>query len=158
MRVVLASLLTVLFLAATAAAQKSPEGVWRLTEVTATGADGGTRQATQPSLYLFTKKHYSITYVAGDKARTVADASTLSADELRSTFVDSFIANAGSYEYKGGKLTIHPIVAKSPGYMKDGTWTTYLVKMDGGTMTITSESTNSGPSANPTTFKLIRVE
>lgn len=135
------------------------EGVWKLGEVTTTGENAATKQATQPSMYLFTKKHYSIIYVRGDAPRAeIADAKTATADDLRKVFVDDFIANAGTYEMKGGKLTLRPVVAKAPGFMKPGNYVTYAFKVDGNTMTITNESTNNGPVTNPTTVKLTRVE
>jgi hypothetical protein len=146
-------------LGVSAYAQKgSIEGVWSLTEITTTGTDGSTKQMSQPSMYLFTKKHYSIIYVAGGVARPEMDASEMNAEQLKTTFVDSFIANAGTYEYKDGKLTLHPIVAKAPGFMKPGTWIRQSVKMDANTLTLVSDSSNTGPSTNPSTIKLKRVE
>lgn len=161
MRIGMISMLiaVVLSVSVTAQSKKGIEGVWRLTEVTTTGANGSTKQMSQPSMYLFTKKHYSIIYVASDAPRAVpADVTKLTADDLRTVFVDSFIANAGTYEYKGGKLTTRPMVAKSPGFMRPGTYVTSSVKMEGNTMTMVTESSNSGPATNPTTYKLTRVE
>ena len=160
MRMSMTALLIAVVLSVSAFAQsKSIEGVWRLTEVTTTGTGGATKQASQPSMYLFTKKHYSIIYVSSDAARSAtADSSKMTAEELRSVFVDSFIANAGTYELKAGKLTVHPMVAKSPGYMQPGVFSTSSVKIDGNMMTLVSESSNTGPSTNPTTYKLKRVE
>ena len=97
MRTVLISVICVLVLFGAAAAQsKSLEGVWRLSEIATTGDSAGTKQISQPSMYLFTKKHYSIIYVASDKPRPEADAASMTADDLRNVFVESFIANAGT--------------------------------------------------------------
>ena len=147
-------------LGVSAYAQKgSIEGVWSLTEITSTGTDGSTKQMTQPSMYLFTKKHYSIIYVNSDKARpSDNDVDKMTAEQLRDMFVNSFIANAGTYEYKGGKVTFHPIVAKSPGYMQVGNWVRQSAKIDANTLTLISDSSNTGPSTNPSTIKLKRVE
>jgi hypothetical protein len=135
------------------------QGVWSLTEVTTTGPNGSTVQVSQPSMYLFTKTHYSAIYVSSKEARPqIADLSKATADELRDVFVNSFVANAGTYEVKGGKLTMRPTVAKNPGFMQPGTFSTVSVKLDGNMMTLVSESTNTGPVTNPTTFKLKRVE
>jgi hypothetical protein len=159
MRTVLISVIAVLLLSCAAAAQsKSLEGVWRLSEISTTGDDGGTKQISQPSMYLFTKKHYSIIYVSSDKPRPESDVAKMTADEMQDVFVKSFVANAGTYEYKNGKLTVHPMVAKSPGYMKEGTWSTYSVKMDGSGLTLVTDSSSSGPSTRTSTFKLTRVE
>jgi|ERR1043166_3102860 hypothetical protein len=150
-----------LSISAIAQSTSSIQGVWQLTEVTMTGADGKaeTEKVTQPSMYLFTKSHYSIIYVASDKPREMMDDySKATKEQLMSIFVQSFVANAGTYEVKDWKLTVHPTVAKSPGYMKDGTWSTSLMKMSGNTMTLISDSSNSGPSKNPITYKLTRIE
>lgn len=158
MRLSMMALLIALVLSASAFGQKV-EGVWQLTEVTTTGTNGSTKQMTQPSMYLFTKKHYSIIYVASEAPRPViADLSKATADELRDVFVGSFIANAGTYEIKGGKITMRPIVAKSPNFMQAGTYATSTIKVAGSMMTLVSDSSNNGPSTNPTTFKLKRVE
>ena len=152
------ALLIALVLSASAFGQKV-EGVWALTEITTTGPNGSTEQMSQPSMYLFTKKHYSIIYVASDTPRnSTTDSSKMSAEELRSVFVDSFIANAGTYELKAGKLTVHPMVAKSPSYMQPSVFSTSSVKIVGNMMTLVSDSSNTGPSTNPTTYKLKRVE
>ncbi len=167
---VLTLLIAVLSVSAFAQAKSGIEGVWQLTEVTTTGTNVAampnaavmpnvTMKATQPSMYLFTKKHYSIIYVESDKPRMVMDDySKATQEQLLSIFVEDFIANAGTYEVKAGKVTFHPKVAKSPGYMKEGTWSAYTMKISGNTLTLVSEGSNSGPSKNPTTFKLTRVE
>lgn len=157
MRRALISLVLGLFLCIPVAAQsKSIQGVWKLNDQT-TG--GTTKVISQPSLYIFTKKHYSIIYVSADAPRPVVnDISTMSAEDLRATFVNGFVANAGTYEFKGGKLTMHPMVAKSPGFMAAGTWLTSAVTISGNSMTMVSEATNNGPAQNPTTSKLTRVE
>jgi hypothetical protein len=98
-------------------------------------------------------------FVSSDAARPdVADLSKSTADELRNIFVDSFVANSGTYEMKGGKLTVHPIVAKSPGYMAPGSTSVSSVKIEGNMMTLVTESTNATAAANPTTYTLTRVE
>ena len=146
-----------LFLCISAAAQsRSIQGVWKLNEQT----NGGTTKViSQPSMYIFTKKHYSIIYVTTETPRAVVDdISKLTADELRATFVAGFVANAGTYEFKGGKLTMHPMVAKSPALMQPGRWSTSAVTINGNSMTIVSEANDSGPSQNPTTSKFTRIE
>ena len=160
MRSVTIALAVLLLMGVGASAQKKAgiEGVWTLTEMTTTGDNAGTRQMTQPSMYLFTKNHYSIIYVSSAAERPDVDVSKATADELRNVFVQSFVANAGTYEVKGGKIIFHPMVAKSPGYMKPTNWTAQTMTMSGDTMTLVSDSTQDGPSKNPTTMKLKRVE
>jgi hypothetical protein len=157
MRMFVFTFLAIAIFGISAQAQKI-EGVWSLSEVTTTGPNGSTEKVTQPSMYLFTKKHYSIIYVASDAPRDTTDSSKMDADTLRKVFVQSFVANAGTYELKDGKLTLHPMVAKSPGYMQPGNWNRQTVKITGNTMTLMSDSSNNGPATNPTTYKLTRVE
>lgn len=157
MRMSIIVLFIALVFSASAIGQKV-EGVWSLTEITTTGDKGTTRQMTQPSMYLFTKKHYSIIYVSSSDPRADMDLAAATADDLRNIFVNSFVANAGTYEIKAGKITMHPMVAKAPSFMKAGTFTTSSVKIDGNMMTLVSESNNNGPTANPQTTKLKRIE
>ena len=158
MRVLLAGFFIAIILGSTAMAQKksSIEGVWRLDEIT---SDGKTVKISQPSMYLFTKKHYSIIYVASDAPRPILpDLTKATADELRSVFGSSFIANAGEYEIAKGKITFWPKVAKSPLYMKDGNYATSTFKVTGNTMTMTTESANNYPVKSPTPSKFTRIE
>jgi hypothetical protein len=157
MRTSLIAILIALFLSVSATGQKI-QGVWSVTEVTTTGTDGSTRQATQPSMYLFTKTHYSIIVVASSDPRPDIDVEKATAEELRTVFVNNFIANAGTYEVKDGKLTMRPTVAKSPGFMQPGTFSTMSMKIEGNMLTLVSDSSNNGPAKNPVTFKLKRVE
>jgi len=151
------SLMFALSLFASANAQ-SITGVWQVTEEKTTGDGGKTSKVTQPSMYLFTKDHYSVIRVTSDNERPAIDTATATAEQLRDVYVDSFVANAGKYEFKGGKLTIWPSVAKSPTYMKAGSTGTFAVKITGKTMWITSESAQGSPVKNPTTLTLTRVE
>jgi len=157
MRTSMIGLLIALFLSSSALGQKV-QGVWSLVEVTTSGTNGSTKQSTQPSMYLFTKKYYSIIFVSSSDPRPEIDISKATADELRTVFVNDFIANAGTYEMKAGKLTMKPTVAKSPSFMVPGTFSTMSVKIEGDMMTLVSDSSNNGPSTNPTTFRLKRVE
>ena len=134
------------------------EGVWAYTEVTTTGPNGSTKQITQPGLYIFTKKHYSVVRVTADAQRPNVDVATATAEDLRKVFVDGFAANAGTYELKGGKVTIRPMIAKAPGFMTPETFVTFSVKVEGNTLTVVSEKNNDGPIQNPTTTKFRRVE
>jgi len=161
MKVFIFAVITVAAMSVSAVAQsKGIQGVWSLTEITTTGPNGKTRQMTQPSMYVFTKKHYSIIYVNSDSPRAeLDDLSKASVEDVRSVFVESFIANAGTYEYKEGKITMHPTVAKAPGFMKPEVWVAYVVKSDSsGNTTLISDSSNNGQAANPTTLKLKRLE
>lgn len=141
-----------------AASAQSIVGVWKLVEETTTGDKGKTRAITQPSLFIFTKGHYSIMRVTSDKERAIVDSSIATAEELRDIYVDSFVANSGKYDYARGKLSLWPSVAKSPSFMRGGSYVTHKVKITGKTMTMTSEEEQGYPVRNPTTLKLTRIE
>ena len=98
---------------------KSIQGAWKITQATTTGPNGRTISNPQPSLYLFTAKHYAILAVNGDQPRPDlgrGQIPTASADELRAVW-NPFTANAGTYELSGDSLTIRAIVAKNPAAM-----------------------------------------
>jgi hypothetical protein len=141
------------------AAQSNIRGVWHLTEITMTGKSAFTLKVTQPSVYIFARRHYSKIYIGSDKPRPVLDDYTKATrEQLLAIFVDGFDANGGTYEVKAGKLTLHPTVAKSPTDMQEGTWTAYAIKIVGNTATLTRENSNTGPSKKQITYKLERVE
>jgi hypothetical protein len=133
-------------------------GVWKLDEIMSTGTGASSKKITQPSMYLFTKTHYSIIYVGSDSARSTDEAATMTADQLRDVYVKSFTANAGTYDVTAGKITLRPVVAKNPSYMTPGKWLAMKITVKGNSMTLVTDSTNEGPATNPATFKLTRVE
>ena len=147
----------ILVVCCSASAQKLT-GVWRLDEIKTTGTNGQTFKMTQPSMYLFTKTHYGIIRVDSDKPRSTDDPEKMTAAQLLDIYVDSFVANGGTYEMKGGTLTMKIMVAKSPSFMQAGTWVSFSVKVAGQSMTLTSTASNNGPSKDPTTYTLTRVE
>ena len=144
-------------------AQTTPslQGVWRVTELTVTGANASTNKSPQPSLFIFTKQHYSIVTIVGTAARKnianpanpdkLTDAEKLARYEAW----DLLTANAGTYDIKGSTLTTHPTVAKNPGVM--GVPQTREFKIDGSILTLTQKSPTGQP-VGQTTTRLTRVE
>jgi hypothetical protein len=151
-----------LFSQSGAASQPTLQGVWRVTEVTTTGKDASTNKSPQPSLYIFTAKHYSIMRVNGTKPRPdllLQDYPTATAAQLLAVFGTALTAQSGTYEVAGGKLTTRPIVSKGTPPMKPGVFATASYKLDGTTLTIIPERGFDGkPVENPTTWKLTRIE
>lgn len=148
-----------IFVLGSAAGAQQVKGVWRLDEIKTTGANPQTFKMTQPGMYFFTKSHYSIIRVEGDKPRSTDDPQKMTAAELLDVYVNSFIANAGTYELKGGKLTMRIMVAKSPTFMQAGSWVSFTVKITGKTMTLTSVGSNTTATIpNPVTYTLTRLE
>jgi hypothetical protein len=142
--------------AQSAGAPLKMQGVWRV--VSTTGA--AVNPSSQPSLLIFTGKHYSILRVTSNQPRAaVVDPAKASTAQLVAMWGNQgFVANAGTYEVAGGVLTTHPIVAKNPDVMKAGTIIVYNVKMDGNALMLTESRDTDGPVASPTTLRLTRVE
>ena len=147
-----------ILLTSASAQSKQLSGVWQVIDVTTTGPNASTNSTPQPSQYIFTKKHYSVLAVTAKEPRTISDAATATADELRAVFVNGFVANSGSYEVKGDLVTMRPHVSKNPGFMRDGNFGTSKFKVEGDVLTLISHSNREGPVANPTTTRLKRVE
>jgi hypothetical protein len=93
------------------------EGVWKRVEESYAAPDTSWAiREPQPSLYIFTKRHYSMMYVLGARPRTLfAGPGPTGAEKVAA--YDRFRASAGTYELRGPLLIIHPVVARSPDYM-----------------------------------------
>jgi len=146
---------------------KSPiEGVWKVAEVQVIGgANPSTNSAPQPGLYIFTKGHYSVMAINGDKARTAVDgqggrgqAASLT-DAQKIALYDHwspFTANSGSYTINGAVLTTRPLVAKNEGVMR-GDPQTREFKVEGTTLWLIAKPP-AGQTGAETRTKLTRVE
>ena len=151
---------TVLF-----AQTKSPvEGVWRVSEVVTTGANAATNSNPQPSVFIFTRGHYSQIAVTGAKPRPpvapAKDPQKLTDAEKIARFEQwaPFIANSGTYEIKGSTLTIRPMVAKNVAVMTTNPPGTAEFKLEGNnTLWVTTRSAPGQP-ASETRVRLTRVE
>ena len=149
-----------LFSQSGAASQPTIQGVWRITEVTTTGPNASTNKSPQPSLYIFTAKHYSLIRINGTTARPdmpQGQQEKATAAQLLAVW-GPLTAQSGTYEVAGGKLTTRPLVAKNTFAMASGAFSTSSYKLDGKTLTITAERNAAGPVANPTTWTLTRIE
>jgi hypothetical protein len=145
-----------------AASQPTIQGVWQITEVTTTGPNASTNKSPQPSLYIYTARHYSYVRINGTTARPdlPEDPTKATAAQLLAVWGPSaFAGQAGTYELAGGKLTTRAIAARGTRPMASGAFSTSSYKLDGKTLTITQErGFNGKPVENPTTWKLTRIE
>jgi ketosteroid isomerase-like protein len=133
--------------------QSALEGTWKTEEITLIqGPNAGTIADPQPSLFIFTKKHYNIMYVRGTEPRPLLEEgstrTTLTEAELRATF-EPFVANSGTYELSGSTLTTHPQVALWPNFMS-GETAVYDYRVEGNSLWLTY--------SNGARLKLARVE
>ena len=117
-------------------------GAWKVVE-TQNGA------VSQPSLYLFTARHFSRMNTIGEKPRTKFKdsdpAKTTSPEKLAA--YDTFGANTGTYEISGTTIVFKILLAKSPNRPDDR----FEFKVDGKTLTLTDPQTKA-------IAKLTRVE
>jgi hypothetical protein len=149
---------------ALARAQATPslQGVWRVTEIVVTGANAATNKSPQPSVYIFTKQHYSIMSVGGTAARkdfgSPKDPARLTDAEKMARYEvwDAFTANSGTYQVSGSTLTTRPLVAKNPGVMA-GPPATRELRIQGKTLTLIQKSA-AGQPVSETKTTLTRVE
>lgn len=148
-------LFVILVLSGFAAAQEVA-GAWRLDEVT--GPDGKTAKFTNPNTYLFTKGHFSIIRVEGDKPRSTDPWMEMTRDQLIDAYIKQFTASGGTYDMKGSTLTMKTTIAKNPAFMARANWISYTVKVNGKTMTLTATATNEGPIKNPQIMTLTRLD
>lgn len=155
--------LSLLALSTTVAHTQAPaiQGAWRVAEVVVTGANASSNTTPQPSLYVFTKQHYSITTINGSAPRkdvaAAKDPAKLTDAEKIARFEmwNPFTANAGTYSVKGSTLTTTPIVAKNQGVI--GRAATREFQLSGNTLTLIQKSA-AGQPAGETRTRLTRVE
>ena len=151
--------LIVLVIVHSASAQGKLEGVWRVSEVTFTGANARTITVTaaHPNLIIFTKKHFSFlnmmttTDTRPDRPANATDAQKVAAWTPVAAF-------AGSYEVKGKIVTFRNIVDKDPNGMPPGGFWTAEFNTEGNTFTWTAKTDQNGPVATQVTSTLVRVE
>jgi len=136
------------------------QGVWRIVEVTTTGPGASKNTKPQPSVYIFTARHYSFLRVNGTMPRTnlPEDHTKATATELLAAYDTAVTAQSGTYEVAGGKLTTRPVVAKNPATMAAGVFNVSAYRLVGSTLTLIAERSDTGPVANPTTLTLMRIE
>ena len=140
----------------------SIQGVWKITELVRTGANATRNSNPQPSLYIFTARHYSIISVNGTQPRPQVPAfknpdKPTDAEKLATYDMwQPFAANSGTYEIKGTTLTRRPLVAKNVGVMTNPPVAGEF-KLQGNTLVLTNKSL-AGQPVSETRLTLTRVE
>ena len=156
----------VAFAGVSVVAQSKPsiQGAWRVAERTTTGPEGAANKNPQPSLWIFTAKHYSMMQDNAAKPRpmlALPPAGNLTEPQMVALYQDwaPVQANSGTYEISGSTLMLRPVVAKSTAVAASKTGTSYQLKMDGNSIVLTSVTGPTGQKVpNPTTIRLVRVE
>jgi hypothetical protein len=132
-------------------------GVWRITEVTLyPNGKTTTVQQTQPNLIIFSKKHYSLITIA---AETRPDLPQIDATDAQKVATwTPFVANAGTYEINGTTFKTHMLVSKDPSNIGTDKFETIDFKIEGNSLITTQKTSQDGPTANPVTYKMVRLE
>ncbi len=144
-------------------APPSIQGVWKIAEVVTTGANASTNSKPQPSLIIFTRRHYSYLSVNSadprPKFEPAKDPNKLTDAEKIARYEQwsPFTANAGTYEIKGTTLTRRPVVAKNETVMTTDPPFAQEFKLAGNTLRLISKSAPGEP-ASETRTKLTRVQ
>jgi hypothetical protein len=134
------------------------DGVWRTLEVVVPGPAGRTFKPGA-TLAIFHGRHYSRIEVHAEEPRPpLVDQATASADELRAVW-GPFVGEAGTFELSGNNtITMTATVAKNPAAMKPGASNVFTYQRDGDLLTLTQVRSHGGPSRNPITIKLTRID
>lgn len=132
-------------------------GVWKVGEIEAPQGERDT--SPQPTLYIFTARHYSHVSVTSSSPRPNYTGPNVT-DAQRVEMWQPFSATAGTYEVRGNEFTIRPIVAKNPGFMAGGGFFTFELTREGQDVWIRASRDASGPvpRANANRVKLVRQE
>ena len=133
------------------------QGVWRTLEVVVRGAAVTYKPAA--TLAIFHGRHYSRVEVHAEQPRPLlSNPADASADQLRAVW-GPFVAEAGTFEVSGSDvITMRATVAKNPAAMRDGASSVYKCRREGDKLILTEVRTPAGPSAQPITVTLTRVE
>ncbi len=134
------------------------QGVWRTVEVVVPGAPARTYRP-EATLAIFHGRHYSRVEVHTEGPRPLlADQAGASADQLRAVW-GPFVAEAGTFDVSGNNtITMQASVAKNPAVMQPGAQSVCNYRREGDLLILTQLRTPAGPSPNPVTITLARVE
>ena len=147
--------LAVLMVVQSASAQGKLEGTWKYVEVIPPGPDAKPIPV-QEGLLIFTKNHFSMIFVSGDKPRPALPQQNAT-DAQRVAAWTPLNVGAGTYEVNGNTYTAKSLVSKNPGGTGPDAWITVEFKIDGNTLITTPKAVKAGP-VNLGSTKLIRVE
>jgi hypothetical protein len=158
----LASIPLALSAQARPASQAAILGAWKIAEVVVTGGPNPrTISNPQPSLYLYTRRHYSQLVITSEGPRPAfaqqQDNTKLTDAEKIARFEqwNLITANSGTYDIKNDTLTFHPLVAKTDSVMRSSYSTKRAVRIEPNTLWFTTKSPSTGAE---TKTRLTRVD
>ena len=139
------------------ASQTCIKGVWRAAEIRYTGPNARTVSNPQPWFVIFTDKHLASIGVTSDAPRRELPPADKQTDKDLADAFRSLQAYAATYDVSGGEFTRTNIVAANPNAMRLVATTSF--KCEGNdVLWWTQNRAATGPIANPTTWKFVRLE
>ena len=132
-------------------------GVWKVAEIVSPQGEGN--RNPQPTIYIFTARHYSHVSVTSPTTRPNYTGPNVTDKQLVEMW-QPFSATSGTYEVRGNEFTIRPIVAKNPGFMNGQGFTTFALTVEGKDIWIRATQADSGPiaSGSANRVRLVRLE
>jgi len=123
-------------------------GAWRVTEMA--DANGSPITSTQPSLYVFTKQHYSFVRMNGVKPMPEYPSNDKATDADKVAVFNMLYMNSGTYTVTGNKLATKALVAKSK-FAIGGAGNQYDFAATGNSLVLTQRPSGA-------VIKLVRLE
>ena len=128
-------------------------GVWKVAEIVS--PLGERNSNPQPTIYIFTTRHYSHVSVTSTMPRPNYTGQNVT-DAQRLEMWQPFSATSGTYDSGASEFTIRPIVAKNPGFMDPRSFTTFELTTEGKDIWIRAAKADTGP-IPPTTANRVRL-
>ena len=120
----------------TAAPADALVGAWRVTEI----GDGSAppAAASQPGLYVFTRRHYSFARINGAKPLPDYPSNDKATDADKVAVFNALYLNTGTYAVSGNTLSTKAMVAKSA-FAIGGAGNRYTFSVTGTTLVLTQQ-------------------
>ena len=117
------------------------EGAWKIVRTSLTTEDKPTFvDYGQPSLILFTARHYSLMYVEGNKTRQMFRDLTRPTEAEKLEAFDTFVGQSGTYSVADSIIAMQIEVSKSPNMMGTelrNTFARFAYRIAGDTLRLT---------------------
>ncbi len=120
-------------------------GAWAVTAIG--DASGASLDPAGPGQFIFANGRYSAVFTIDVTERTPSVAAFDPTDEEKVAQYDTIIVNSGTYEIDGDRVTLRPLVAKSPEYI--GGSSTMIFQVDGDVLTTSTQTLDSASGDSP---------
>jgi hypothetical protein len=105
-------------------------GVWQVKEVARQGDSGTLADKPFPSIFIFTRRYYSMVWVFGAEPQRPFAERWNPTDAEKIERFNSMVVNSGTYKVKGNTLIAHPVVARIPDFMNGKLLCEYHIEED----------------------------